>query len=117
MLTLRGFNGWSLLGHAALYGFKDTFEAVLSVIRSRLGTEKVWYHRGISVSSTKIIYCGSVLFTFMLEVLTRRDRSKVLTMLPMISRGYEGRTYRHSDRSALYVCQESGYITIASPQI
>ena len=41
VLTIKGNNGWSLLACAAFHGIVATFEAILAVIRSRLGTEKV----------------------------------------------------------------------------
>ena len=55
MLSRKGFPGRSLLSLAAFIGDKDTFEAVLAAIGTRMDTQKVWRRR---------LFCGIELFIF-----------------------------------------------------
>lgn len=55
MLAHKGFNGRTLLALAALIGVKDTFEAVLTTIGTRLDTQKV---------RCRCVVCGARHFTF-----------------------------------------------------
>ena len=53
MLVQKGFQGRSLLAVAALTGDKDTFEAVLTTIGTRLDTQKVQH---------RCLVCGTAHF-------------------------------------------------------
>ena len=54
MLVQKGFNGRTLLALAALIGVKDTFEAVLTAIGTRLDTQTV---------GCRCVVCGAECFT------------------------------------------------------